>query len=134
LLHSSGSVSATLPPPPPFDHASFLPPGYFFNKPCGNHMGTKFWEAVCDEHGIGGSGEYCGDNDAHLGRITVFYHEVLGGKYVPAALASVSFGCVLVRVRVRVQVRDVLFDLDPGVIVAATLSRRSASFSARVTS
>jgi len=29
-------------------------------------MGTKFREVVCDEHGIGGSGEYCGDNDAQL--------------------------------------------------------------------
>jgi hypothetical protein len=27
---------------------------------------------VCDEHGIGGSGEYSGDSDAHLGRINVF--------------------------------------------------------------
>ena len=35
-------------------------------------MGTKFWEVVCDEHGIGGSGEYSGDSDAHLGRINVF--------------------------------------------------------------
>jgi tubulin beta len=50
---------------------------------------------VCDEHGIGGSGEYCGDNDAHLGRINVFYHEASGGKYVP---------------------RAVLFDFEPGVI------------------
>jgi hypothetical protein len=25
-------------------------------------MGIKFWEVVCDEHGIGGDGEYCGDN------------------------------------------------------------------------
>ena len=33
-----------------------------------------------DERGIGGSGEYCGDNDAHLGRINVFYDEALGGK------------------------------------------------------
>jgi hypothetical protein len=37
---------------------------------------------VCDEHAIGGSGEYYGDNDAHLGRINVFYHEAFGGKYV----------------------------------------------------
>jgi hypothetical protein len=36
---------------------------------------------VCDEHGIGGSGVYCGDNDAHLGRITVLYHEASGDKY-----------------------------------------------------
>jgi tubulin beta len=34
-------------------------------------MGTKFWKVACDEHGIGGSGEYCGDNDAYLNRINV---------------------------------------------------------------
>jgi tubulin beta len=75
-------------------------------------MGTKFWEAVCDEHGRGGSGEYCGHSDAHLDRINVFYHEVLGGKYVPHA---------------------VLFDLQPGVNGAVTISRRSANSSARKT-
>jgi hypothetical protein len=37
---------------------------------------------VCDEHGIGGNGEYCGDNDAQLGRISVLSNEVSGGKYV----------------------------------------------------
>jgi hypothetical protein len=30
---------------------------------------------VCDEHGIGGSGEQCGESDSHLGRINVFCHE-----------------------------------------------------------
>jgi tubulin beta len=68
---------------------------------------------VCDEHNIGGSGDYYGGNDAQLGRISVFYHEALGCKYVP---------------------RAVLFDLKPGVIGAVTLSRRSASSSARKTS
>jgi hypothetical protein len=56
-------------------------------------MGTKFWEVVCDENGIGGSGEYCGESNAHLGSINVIYHEALGGKYAPCA---------------------VLFDLEPG--------------------
>jgi hypothetical protein len=28
---------------------------------------------VCDEHRIGGSGEYYGENDAYLGRINVLY-------------------------------------------------------------
>jgi hypothetical protein len=69
-------------------------------------------EVVCDEHGIGG-GEYCGDNDSHLGRINVLYHESSGGKYVP---------------------RVVFFALKPGVIEAATLRRFSASSSARETS
>jgi tubulin beta len=68
---------------------------------CGNQMSTKFWELVCDGHGIGGDGEYCGDNDAHLGRINVFYHETSGGKYVP---------------------RAVFFDLEPGVIGAEQAS------------
>jgi hypothetical protein len=36
---------------------------------CGNQMGTKLWEVVFDEHGIGGGGEYCGDNDAQLTRM-----------------------------------------------------------------
>ena len=63
----------------------------------GNQMGTRFWEMVCDEHGIGSGGEYFGGNDAHLGRFNVFYHGALGGKYVP---------------------RAALFDFEPGVIEA----------------
>jgi hypothetical protein len=63
-----------------FSPVCFLPPGYFLSRLRGNQMGTKFWEVVCDEHGIGGSGECFGDNDAHLGRINAFYHEALGGK------------------------------------------------------
>jgi tubulin beta len=55
----------------------------------------------CDENGIGGDGEYCGDNDAQLDRINVFYHEASGGKYVPSA---------------------VFFDLEPGAIDAARAS------------
>ena len=80
---------------------------------CGNQMVTQFGEVVCGEHGIGGSGEYFGENDAHLDRANVLYHGALGGKYVP---------------------RAVLFDLEPGVIGAVTPSRRSASSSARATS
>ena len=56
---------------------------------------------MCDEHCIGGSGEYFGDNDAQLDRINVFYHEASGDKYVP---------------------RTVLFDLEPGVIDAVRVS------------
>ena len=37
-------------------------------------MGTMFWEVVCDEHDIGGSGEYFGGNGAQLDRTNVFYH------------------------------------------------------------
>jgi tubulin beta len=79
-------------------------------------MGTKFLEVVCAEHGIGGvggGGEYRGDNDAQLDRINVFYHEASGGKYVP---------------------RAALFDFEPGVMGAVTLSRHLAISSARNTS
>jgi hypothetical protein len=43
---------------------------------------------LCDEHGIGGDGEYFGGNDAQLGRIGVFYHEASGDKYVPRTVFS----------------------------------------------
>jgi tubulin beta len=52
---------------------------------------------LCDEHGIGGDGEYCGVNDAQLDRINMLYYEAPGGRYVPHA---------------------VFFDLEPGVMDA----------------
>jgi tubulin beta len=64
-------------------------------------MGTNFLEVLCDENDIGGGGEYCGDNDAQLGRISLFYHGASGGKYVP---------------------RVVVFDLESGVIGAVRAS------------
>ena len=75
-------------------------------------MGTKLREVLCDKNCIGGSGEYCGNNDAHLDRINVFYHETSGRKYMH---------------------RAVLIDLEPDVNGAVIFSRRSASFSARTT-
>jgi hypothetical protein len=59
---------------------------------------------------ICGGCEHCRGNDEQFGRIKVLNNETFGGKYVP---------------------RVVLMDLEPGVIDAATLSRRSASSSAR---
>ena len=53
-------------------------------------MGNKFWESVCDEHGTGGDGEYCGGNDAQLGRVNVFCHEASGGNTRPARCFSTS--------------------------------------------
>jgi tubulin beta len=64
---------------------------------CGNQMGTKFKEVVCGKLGIGGDGEYFGDNDVQLDRTNLLCHEASGGKNVP---------------------RAVLFDLNPGVIGA----------------
>jgi hypothetical protein len=55
-------------PPSPrlFSPVCFLQPVYLFNRPCVNQIGNRFWVAVCVDHGIGGSGEYCGDNEAYL--------------------------------------------------------------------
>ncbi|KAG6774726.1 hypothetical protein POTOM_022092 [Populus tomentosa] len=63
---------------------------------CGNQIGSKFWEVICDEHGIDTTGKYSGDaasSDLQLERINVYYNEASGGKYVP---------------------RAVLMDLEPG--------------------
>ena len=68
---------------------------------------------ACDEHGIGGGGEYIGGKNFQLGRINVLCHEASGGKYVP---------------------RAVLFGLEHGVIGAVALSRRSANSLAWATS
>jgi len=33
---------------------------------CGNQIGAKFWEVICDEHGIDASGSYRGDSDLQV--------------------------------------------------------------------
>ncbi|CAN1778063.1 Tubulin beta-1 chain, partial [Linum perenne] len=60
---------------------------------CGNQIGGKFWEVVCDEHGIDPTGRYVGNTKEQLERINVYYNEASGGRYVP---------------------RAVLLDLEPG--------------------
>ncbi|RVW42564.1 Tubulin beta-6 chain [Vitis vinifera] len=62
---------------------------------CGNQIGSKFWEVICDEHGVDPTGRYNGDgsSDLQLERINVYYNEASGGRYVP---------------------RAVLMDLEPG--------------------
>eukprot|EP00727_Mastigamoeba_balamuthi_P005552 m51a1_g1616 putative beta tubulin (447) ;mRNA; f:215645-217471 len=53
---------------------------------CGNQIGAKFWEVICDEHGIDPTGAYHGDSDLQLERINVYFNEATGGKYVPRAI------------------------------------------------
>jgi tubulin beta len=53
-------------------------------------MGTEFQGVLCDEHGIGGDCEYCGNNDAQLDRINVFYYEAPGGKCAPRTVLFVD--------------------------------------------
>ncbi|KAF3846254.1 hypothetical protein F7725_003332 [Dissostichus mawsoni] len=52
----------------------------------GNQIGAKFWEVISDEHGIDPTGAYHGDSDLQLDRISVYYNEATGGKYVPRAV------------------------------------------------
>ncbi|KAJ8446829.1 hypothetical protein Cgig2_016139 [Carnegiea gigantea] len=60
---------------------------------CGNQIGSKFWEVVCEEHGIDPTGRYAGTSDLQLERVNVYYNEASCGRYVP---------------------RAVLMDLEPG--------------------
>jgi tubulin beta len=75
----------------PFEVHARAPPAFLVSR-------AKFWEVVCDEHGNGGGGKYCGGGEY---RNNVLYHEASGCKYITRAL---------------------LFDLEPGVIGAVRAS------------
>jgi len=60
---------------------------------CGNQIGAKFWEVICKEHHINKAGEYEGELDYELERISVYYNEASASRYVP---------------------RCILMDLEPG--------------------
>lgn len=36
---------------------------------------SQFWEVISDEHGIDPTGNYVGDSDLQLERISVYYNE-----------------------------------------------------------
>ena len=50
---------------------------------CGNQIGSKFWDTIREEHGIDYQGNYKGDNDQQLERISVYFNEAYGNRYVP---------------------------------------------------
>ncbi|KAE8731848.1 Tubulin beta-5 chain [Hibiscus syriacus] len=47
---------------------------------CGNQIGAKFWEVICDEHGVDNTGKYCGDSHLQLERVNVYFNEASGGR------------------------------------------------------
>jgi hypothetical protein len=55
---------------------------------CGNQIGAKFWEVVCDEHGIDPTGTYAGDADLQLERVNVYFNEASGGACTRRARGS----------------------------------------------
>uniref|UniRef100_A0A2K5KQS7 Tubulin/FtsZ GTPase domain-containing protein n=1 Tax=Cercocebus atys TaxID=9531 RepID=A0A2K5KQS7_CERAT len=48
---------------------------------CGNQI-----PVISDEHGVDPTGTYHGDSNLQLDRISVYYNEATGGKYVPRAI------------------------------------------------
>jgi len=62
---------------------------------CGNQIGGKFWEVVCDEHNIDASGQFIGNDKSVLDKINVYFNDVRKSRYVP---------------------RCILADLEPGVL------------------
>lgn len=50
---------------------------------CGNQIGSKFWDTIREEHGIDYQGDYKGTNDQQLERISVYFDEAYGNRYVP---------------------------------------------------
>jgi len=62
---------------------------------CGNQIGAKFWEVICDEHAIDNSGASFGQDPSLVDKINVYFNEVRKTRYVP---------------------RCILLDLEPGVL------------------
>ncbi|KAK9289763.1 hypothetical protein L1049_007922 [Liquidambar formosana] len=58
---------------------------------CGNQIGSKFWEVVCDEHGIDPTGRYVGTSDLQLERVNVYFNEASCGR-TPMHVAGVHDG------------------------------------------
>jgi hypothetical protein len=96
----------------PAEVASLLPPLPALFLPRASYL-QNISSTGCAVTRWDGSGGYFGDNDAHLNCINVLYHEALGAKYVP---------------------RTTLFDFGLGMTGAVPRSRRTANFSARVSS
>ncbi|XP_003787791.1 tubulin beta-1 chain isoform X2 [Otolemur garnettii] len=74
---------------------------------CGNQIGAKFWEVIGEEHGIDSAGSNQGASSLQLERISVYYNEAYGKKYVP---------------------RAVLVDLEPGTMDSIRSSKLGALF------
>jgi tubulin beta len=53
---------------------------------CGNQLGCKFWEVICDEHGIDPTGAYHGDSDLQLERVNVYWDEARGQRFIASNL------------------------------------------------
>jgi len=62
---------------------------------CGNQIGSKFWEVMCDEHNLDKTGKFVGGDRSLIERINVYFNTVRETRFVP---------------------RCILVDLEPGVL------------------
>lgn len=53
---------------------------------CGNQLGTKSWQTICQEHCIDALGNQVKGRDDELDRLSTYYTEGIGGRYLPRAL------------------------------------------------
>lgn len=53
---------------------------FFFHLKC---VVSQFWEVISEEHGIAPDGEYHGESDLQLERVSVYYNEANAMKFVP---------------------------------------------------
>jgi tubulin beta len=54
---------------------------------CGNQIGTKFWETILEEHGLGNGGAYIGSRDIKNERLSVYFNETRQKKYSPRCVS-----------------------------------------------
>ncbi|CAH1108866.1 unnamed protein product [Psylliodes chrysocephalus] len=52
----------------------------------GNNIGNKFWENICDEHGVDPCGKWHGETDLQLERINVYFNEGIRNRFIPRAV------------------------------------------------
>lgn len=52
----------------------------------GNRLGSLFWEILASEHGISSSGRYEGDTELQLERVSTYFCESPGGRFLPRAV------------------------------------------------
>jgi hypothetical protein len=96
---------------------------------CGNQMVTQFGEVVCGEHGIGGSGEYCGNNDAHLSHINVLTIRPRAASRCSAVNVWLQSRSLPARGRVGLEVHRCLCIIDAGNVFVSAVSARRYSTS-----
>lgn len=87
----------------------------------------QFWEIISDEHGIDTKGEYSGDTDLQLERISVYYNEASGKLFsIQTSLASCKV-CSIKKSGFVLNVTQNIFRLSREIIYLFLAKSRSSS-------